>query len=98
MDNCEHLLEACSALIQEVLARCPQHQYRHHESRTAGASGELVYRVPSLELPSPTEIDVRELARLEAVQLFVERAWLTAPSFKLNTKTADPVAEICPSA
>jgi len=23
MDNCEHLLEACSALIQQVLARCP---------------------------------------------------------------------------
>ena len=38
MDNCEHLLEACSALIQEVLARCPEHQYRDHESRTAGAS------------------------------------------------------------
>ena len=23
MDNCEHLLDACSALVQEVLARCP---------------------------------------------------------------------------
>ena len=29
------------------------------------------------------------------MQLFVERAWLTAPSFKLNSKTAGPVAEIC---
>ncbi len=51
--------------------------------------------VPSLELPSGGEVDVRELSRLEAVQLFVERAWLTVPSFKLNSKTAPPVAEIC---
>jgi predicted ATPase/DNA-binding SARP family transcriptional activator len=95
MDNCEHLLEACSALIQEVLARCPNISIVTTSREPLALPGELVYRVPSLELPSRSEIDVRELSRLEAVQLFVERAWLTAPSFKLNTKTADPVAEIC---
>ena len=95
MDNCEHLLEACSALIHEVLARCPNINIVTTSREPLALPGELVYRVPSLELPTGTEIDVGELSGLEAVQLFVERAWLTAPSFKLNTKTADPVAEIC---
>ena len=29
------------------------------------------------------------------MQLFVERAWLTAPAFRLNTRQHGPVAEIC---
>jgi len=95
MDNCEHLLDACSALVQEVLARCPSISIVTTSREPLSAPGELVYRVPSLELPSGGEVDVRELSRLEAVQLFVERAWLTVPSFKLNIKTAPPVAEIC---
>jgi len=95
MDNCEHLLDACSALVQEVLARCPGISVVTTSREPLSVPGELVYRVPSLELPSGGEVDVRELSRLEAVQLFVERAWLTVPSFKLNSKTAPPVAEIC---
>jgi predicted ATPase/DNA-binding SARP family transcriptional activator len=95
MDNCEHLLDACSALVQEVLARCPDINIVTTSREPLALPGELVYRVPSLELPSGTEVEVRALSRLEAVQLFVERAWLTVPSFKLNSTTAPPIAEIC---
>ena len=95
MDNCEHLLDACSTLVQEVLARCDDINIVTTSREPLALPGELVYRVPSLDLPSGTEVDVRELSRLEAVQLFVERAWLTVPSFQLNTTTAPPVAEIC---
>ena len=96
LDNCEHLLDACCALIDEILARCPDISILATTREPLGYPGELVYRVPSLELPpAGTGIDVGELARLEAVQLFVERAGLNAPSFRLDTKTAGPVAEIC---
>ena len=95
MDNCEHLLDACCALIDEVLARCPNINIVTTSREPLALPGEMVYRVPSLELPSGADVDVRALSRLEAVQLFVERAWLTAPSFKLNTRTAGQVAEIC---
>jgi predicted ATPase/DNA-binding SARP family transcriptional activator len=96
MDNCEHLLDACSDLTQQVLARCPKINIVTTSREPLVIPGELVYRVPSLELPQlGTDLDLRELFHLEAVQLFVERAWLTVPSFKLNTKTAGPVAEIC---
>jgi predicted ATPase/DNA-binding SARP family transcriptional activator len=95
MDNCEHLLDACSALVQEVLASCHDINIVTTSREPLALPGELIYRVPSLDLPSGTEVDIRELSRLEAVQLFVERAWLTVPSFKLNTNTAPPVAKIC---
>jgi predicted ATPase len=95
MDNCEHLLDACCDLIDEVLARCPNINIVTTSREPLALPGEMVYRVPSLELPSGADQDIRALSRLEAVQLFVERAWLTAPSFKLNTRTAGPVAEIC---
>ena len=95
MDNCEHLLEACSALIDEVLAECPNINIVTTSREPLALPGELVYRVPSLELPSGSALNLRELSRLEAVQLFVERAWLTAPSLRLDSETAGPVAEIC---
>ena len=96
MDNCEHLLDACCDLVHEVLTRCPDINVVTTSREPLAIPGEMVYRVPSLELPQlGTDLDLRELFRMEAVQLFVERAWLTVPSFKLNTKTAGPVAEIC---
>ena len=96
MDNCEHLIDACSDLIQRLLTRCPKINIVTTSREPLVIPGELMYRVPSLELPQlGTDLDLRELFHLEAVQLFVERAWLTVPAFKLNTKTAAPVAEIC---
>ncbi|HET8915180.1 MAG TPA: hypothetical protein VFM91_05710, partial [Propionibacteriaceae bacterium] len=95
MDNCEHLLDECCTLIDEVLAQCPNINIVSTSREPIALTGELVYRVPSLELPSGSVLDVRELSRREAVQLFVERAWLAAPSFKLSSTTAGPVAEIC---
>jgi len=85
MDNCEHLLDACYDLVHEVLTRCPEINVLTTSREPLAIQGELVYRVPSLELPQHGAVDIRELFRLEAVQLFMERAWLTVPSFKLNT-------------
>jgi predicted ATPase/DNA-binding SARP family transcriptional activator len=95
IDNCEHLLDACGELVDEVLAHCPNTTIVTTSREPLGVGGELVYRVPSLQLPSETEVDVHELARLEAVQLFVERARLSAPSFRLTNTTARSVAAIC---
>ena len=96
MDNCEHLLDACAELAQQVLSRCPGITIVPTSREPLAIAGELVFRVPSLELPEiGTDLDLRGLFRLEAVQLFVERAWLTAPGFTLNTKTAGPVIDIC---
>jgi predicted ATPase/DNA-binding SARP family transcriptional activator len=96
LDNCEHLLETVGGLVSRLLARCPDVLILATSREPLALPAELAYRVPSLELPtSAAPTDLRELSGLEAVQLFVERAWLAMPSFRLNSRTAGPVARIC---
>ena len=97
LDNCEHLVAASSALVNAVLSRCPNVRVVTTSREPLGVAGEVVYRVPSLELPAQTDIDsdVAALARLEAVQLFVERARQTTDQFALDAGNAAAVADIC---
>ncbi|HEY5881285.1 MAG TPA: BTAD domain-containing putative transcriptional regulator [Nakamurella sp.] len=96
IDNCEHLLDSVSALVGELLARCPDVVVVATSREPLSLQGELIYRVPSLELPSaPDRADLRALARLESVQLFVERARLVVPSFAVGANSAEPIIRIC---
>jgi predicted ATPase/DNA-binding SARP family transcriptional activator len=94
LDNCEHVLDAVVPLATELLARCPDLVVLATSREPLGLPGEIAWRVPSLELPGGDEAPDR-LARLESVQLFVERARHASPSFVLDAATAPPVAEIC---
>jgi predicted ATPase/DNA-binding SARP family transcriptional activator len=83
LDNCEHLLDACSELVDALLGRCP-HLYVLATSREAlGVEGERPFRVPSLRIDT------------EATSLFVERARAARPSLPLDRHTAAAIAEIC---
>jgi predicted ATPase/DNA-binding SARP family transcriptional activator len=95
LDNCEHLLEACVEMAEQLLAHCAGLTLLTTSREPLGLPGEVTFRVPSLELPSPDSVKVEELERLEAVQLFVERAQEVAPGFCINETTASAVAHIC---
>ena len=94
LDNCEHVLDAVVPLATELLVRCPDLVIVATSREPLGHPGEIAFRVPSLELPGGDDA-LDDLARLESVQLFVERAQQAAPSFVLDASTASPVAEIC---
>ena len=94
LDNCEHVLDAVVPLAAELLARCPDLVIVATSREPLGLPGEIAWRVPSLELPGDDDAPDL-LARLESVQLFVERARHASPSFVLDAATAGPVAEIC---
>jgi predicted ATPase len=71
MDNCEHLLEACSPLIDEVLAECPNINIVTTSREPLALPGELVYRVPSLELPSGSALlEVQEQTIFRRLAVF----------------------------
>lgn len=97
LDNCEHLLAAATDLATEVLTRCPDVTVVTTSREPLAAAGESVYRVPSLELPPEreAEVDVAALLDLEAVQLFVERARQTVPTFAVDASNAAAVADVC---
>ncbi|MEU4498763.1 BTAD domain-containing putative transcriptional regulator [Streptomyces sp. NPDC023998] len=96
LDNCEHLVESCAALVSEVLARCEGVVVLATSRETLHAYGERTWRVPSLGLPDVQRLPPpAELGRFASVRLFVERAAEADPHFRLGPENAAAVAQIC---
>ena len=94
LDNCEHLLEAAAALAQRVLAHAPGVRILATSRQPLGVPGELTVAVPPLAVGEP-DAPPAELARVEAVRLFAERAAAARPGFTLDAGNAATVAQIC---
>ena len=96
LDNCEHLLAACTALAGTLLRAAPELRILATSREALGVAGEHHYRVPSLSVPDPQHLPSPELAgSYEAVRLFVARAQERRDSFALTTANARAVSEIC---
>jgi non-specific serine/threonine protein kinase len=96
LDNCEHLVAACAALLQRLISAAPGVRVLAASREGLGVPGERAVTVRSLSFPPPgAKHDLRALEASEAVRLFVERAQLSAPKFSLADDTAEAVAEIC---
>jgi predicted ATPase/DNA-binding SARP family transcriptional activator len=95
LDNFEHVLGAALAL-GSLLARLPQVKLLATSRVPLRLSAEHVYPVPPLALPDQgAPLDPDELARCEAVALFLERAEAAGSDVRLTAENADAVAEVC---
>jgi predicted ATPase/DNA-binding CsgD family transcriptional regulator len=96
LDNCEHLIEACAGLANDLLRSCPGLTILATSREALLVPGERAWLVPSLSLPGAREEMVPgQLVRHESVRLFAERAAAAAPGFKLDEHNASAVARIC---
>jgi predicted ATPase/class 3 adenylate cyclase len=96
LDNAEHLVDACAQLAAALLRRCPNVVLLVTSRQPLQAQGEVALRVPSLSLPPlDGSQDAAQVARSEAARLFLERAVMHAPSFKLEDASAPAVASLC---
>ena len=96
LDNCEHLLAACTALAGALLRAAPELRILATSREALGVAGERRYRVPPLSVPDPEHLPAPELASsYEAVRLFVARAQERRDTFTLTTTNARAVVEIC---
>jgi predicted ATPase len=80
LDNCEHLIDACARLAEEVLRAGPGVRVLATSREPLRCAGEVTWRVPSLA---------------ESERLFCERAAAARPGFDGAGETADLVKEIC---
>ena len=96
LDNCEHVLPACTQAATALLNGCPGVRILATSREPLGIGGEVVYRVPSLQLPADDRVS--SLEGSEAGQLFLQRACAANSQFVLNEVNAPAVAEICPAA
>lgn len=95
LDNCEHLIEECAHIVDQILRSSHQIKFIASSREALGISGEAIYRVPSLSVPSRTEVRREALQKYESVQLFVERAKAANPRFELTDQNSSSVAQIC---
>lgn len=110
LDNCEHLVEECALITQQLLESCPGLFVLATSREILAIPAEQIWRVPSLACPPPAPAiapsadpsqhqseweNLEGLAEYEAVQLFVERARATQPDFVLTQANSGSVTQIC---
>jgi predicted ATPase/transcriptional regulator with XRE-family HTH domain len=95
-DNCEHLLDACAGLADNLLKNCPNLKILATSREALGIIGEAHYPVPSLTIPDIQQISfIQNLNDYESIRLFEERAQLVQMDFTLTKENASSVAQIC---
>jgi predicted ATPase len=95
LDNCEHVLEPVSELVNRILRWCPDVSVLATSRESLGISAEVVWTVPPLSLPADSDAPLREVAGSAAAALFVARAQAVCPDFVLDEATRRSVAEVC---
>jgi non-specific serine/threonine protein kinase len=96
LDNCEHVIVRCAALVESLLRACPYLSVLATSREALAAEGETLWRVPSLTQPSSTDGEsVEALRQAESVQLFVDRARAVQPRFAANAENVPAIARIC---
>jgi predicted ATPase/DNA-binding CsgD family transcriptional regulator len=82
LDNCEHLVGAVAPLVARLIDGCPSLRVLATSRTALGLSGEQVWQVPPLDLAP-------------AVELFSDRAGLSAPGGGPDPSSAHLIEEIC---
>jgi predicted ATPase/DNA-binding CsgD family transcriptional regulator len=96
LDNCEHLLEPSSLLVDAIMQHCPNVRVLATSRQSLGVSGETEHRLPALDLPGASiRINAADSVRYSATALFADRAKSADTNFSITDETAPVVAEIC---
>jgi non-specific serine/threonine protein kinase len=95
LDNCEHLIREVGQLAGALLRSCPQLHLVVTSRHRLSVQGEQVWQVEPLVLPDPALHSVlQHVMSVPAVQLFVDRARLVMPSFRLTEHNAQQTAQL----
>jgi len=95
LDNCEHLLDTCGALVDALLRTADDVRVLVTSRESLGIEGERIFALRSLALPSEAWINLDAVKSSEAVRLFVDRAQIADREFVLDAQSAPSVVEIC---
>ena len=86
LDNCEHVLDAATGLVDELLRCCPNVRVLATSRHTLGVPGEVIYNLLPLEGASQGS---------PAVELFVERALSANPALDFDAERLATVSDLC---
>ena len=96
LDNCEHLLDACSAAVDALLRAAPGLRVLATSRQALRVAGERVFPVPGLALPAEDSgILPERLGQYEAIALFCDRAAAASGRFRLTPDNQSTVLQLC---
>ena len=95
VDNCEHVIDPCAELIDDLLGACPGVSVLATSREPIGVRGEVAWRVPSLGVPERGALTADALSAYDAVRLFIDRAVRVRPNFEVTDSNAQAIAEVC---
>jgi predicted ATPase len=96
LDSCEHVSQAVSIVVEQVLALAPEVHILATSRQSLRTSDESVLRLAPLALaPTSGPLSVTEALAFSAVSLFARRALEARDTFELTEADVGAVAAIC---
>jgi predicted ATPase/DNA-binding CsgD family transcriptional regulator len=96
LDNCEHLVEAVSALARTLLREAPSVKILTTSRQALHVPGEYVYMVRPLRVPDPSiAMTPGTASQYPATTLLAERAAAVVPDFRLTPENEPAVVRLC---
>jgi predicted ATPase/DNA-binding SARP family transcriptional activator len=95
VDNCEHLLDACAALTARLLSGAPGLRVLATSREPLGLTGEREWPVTPLDIPDESQRNREQLARVESVQLLLDRARAVRSDLEVGDDDVASVVHIC---
>jgi non-specific serine/threonine protein kinase len=96
LDNCEHISDACAALVDELLRGAPMVRFLVTSRHSLGVLGEQIFTVPPLSTPrSGARLHASSLREFDSVALLCARASNSVSGFDITEDNNDLVARLC---
>jgi predicted ATPase/DNA-binding CsgD family transcriptional regulator len=97
LDNCEHLLDACTALVEAILPVAVEVRVLATSRHRLNLTGEQLLEVPPLRVPTLEELarGVFTAKTFPALELFTDRAATAVPGFKMTAGNQEHMAQLC---
>lgn len=96
LDCCEHLIDAASALAEELIRRVPTLHLLATSREAMRVEGEHVYELCELACPpEDSRLSAHETLQYPSVQLLVDRVRAVRSDFELTDADAPTAARIC---
>jgi non-specific serine/threonine protein kinase len=96
LDNCEHLTDQCSTLAAALLSDAPGLRILATSRHSLGVAGEHLLEVPPLPVPAPDRVSLSGGPDGDqALVLFVDRARLVLPDFRVTDGNRAVLVRIC---
>lgn len=96
LDNCEHLIEACANVVNDLLRAAPGLRVLATSRERLGLDGEHLWQVPPLPVPDAQQLLTSDtVLDNPALTLFAHRAAAVEPGFTVTASNQQCVSQIC---